>query len=212
MFWRGILSLGGRGRRKGIQTYTFIFSSEHRKGILGYRKTNSLLKKVAQLLCRLKEELPNSDSVTAISREPLTLDVSSCNSHLVIFAAFPVLSQCLQQARDMPVTSPLFGAVQTTLWLKAQAVTAFGCLGQITSSLFIVCLAIIAKSILGQMTPKIPPSSRSLISIYSFYIVIHPFSKCLLSAYYVKITVLDASDVVADKTQPLPRTYFPRGY
>lgn len=69
-----------------------IFSSGHRKGILGYRKTNGLLKKVARLPSRLKEKLHNYGSVTTISRETLTLDICGYGSHSLFSASYMMLS------------------------------------------------------------------------------------------------------------------------
>lgn len=201
----------GVKKKKHSNLRIHIFPSEHRKGVLGYRKTNSLLKKFAQLLSRLKGELQSSDSLTAISREPSTLDVSSYNSHVLISATFTILAQHLQQAGGMWITSTLFGGIQTTLWLKSTG----------GSSLWVpwanyfksahTLLSNYCQKHTWLNDAKIPPGSESLISIYSSYIFIHSFSKCLLSAYYVQITVLEASAVVAGKTQPPPRAHFPHG-
>ena len=96
-----------------------------------YRKTNYLLKEVAQLLSKLKEELQSSDSRTTISREPSIVDISGCNSHLLFFASCTALSQHLQQAGDMQITSPLLVLSKQHIGLRAWAVAALGELGQI---------------------------------------------------------------------------------
>lgn len=109
------------------------FFPRAQKRDMRYRKTNYLLTKVAQLLSTLKEELQSSDSMTAISGEPSTLDVSGCNTHLLFFASYTILSQHLQQAGHVQITLPLLVLSKQLFGLRARAMAASGYLGQITS-------------------------------------------------------------------------------